>query len=137
MIEPVVRHYRLWEAPEFQKQDYPKGWTWQTAKARLSEIWRDIRGMWGTDGVAENSSGAQPMVDPQPGDTNPPTQAQVDAAVSTYSGYIFAVNDGKSNTIRVTYRAWTPERAAAIVNAHLDSYRNLEVQAKVGGGRAC
>ena len=31
----------------------------------------------------------------------------------------------------MTYRAWTPERAAAIVNAHLDSYRNLEVQAKV------
>ena len=131
VIEPVVRPFRLWEAPEFQRQDYPKGWTWQTAKARLSEIWRDIRGMWGTDGGAENSSGAQPIVDPQPDNANPPTQAQVDAAVSTYSGYLFAVNDGKSNTIRVTYRAWTPERAAAIVNAHLDSYRNLEVQAKV------
>jgi polysaccharide biosynthesis transport protein len=131
VIEPVVRSFRLWEAPEFQKQDYPKGWTWQTAKARLSEIWRSIRDMWGTEGGAENSSGAQPIVDPQPNNANPPTQAQVDAAVSAYSGYFFAVNDGKSNTIRVTYRAWTPERAAAIVNAHLDSYRNLEVQAKV------
>jgi succinoglycan biosynthesis transport protein ExoP len=131
VIEPVVRQYRLWEAPEFQRQDYPKGWTWQTVKARLSEIWRDIRGMWGTDGAAENSSGAPPMVDPRPDNANPPTRAQVDTAVSIYSGYIFAVNDGKSNTIRVTYRAWAPERAAAIVNAHLDSYRNLEVQAKV------
>jgi succinoglycan biosynthesis transport protein ExoP len=131
VIEPVVRQYRLWEAPEFQRQDYPKGWTWQTANARLREIWRGIRGMWGTGEGAENSSGAQPIVDPQPNNTNPPTRAQVDGAVSTYSGYFFAVNDGKSNTIRVTYRAWAPERAAAIVNAHLDSYRNLEVQAKV------
>jgi succinoglycan biosynthesis transport protein ExoP len=131
VIEPVVRSYRLWEAPEFQRMDYPKGWSWQTVEGRVGEIWRGIRDMWGADGGAENSSGAQPIVDPQPNNANPPTQAQVDAAVSAYSGYFFAVNDGKSNTIRVTYRAWTPERAAAIVNAHLDSYQNLEVQAKV------
>ena len=31
----------------------------------------------------------------------------------------------------MTYRAWAPERAAAIVNAQMDSYRNLEVRAKV------
>jgi polysaccharide biosynthesis transport protein len=131
VIEPVVRYYRLWEAPEFQKQDYPKGWTWQTAKARLGEIWRDIRGMWEADSGAANSSGAQLTVSPQPNNANPPTQAQIDAAVSMYSAYLIASNDGHSNTIRVTYRAWTPERAADIVNAHLDSYRNLEVQAKV------
>jgi succinoglycan biosynthesis transport protein ExoP len=131
VIEPVVRSYRLWEAPEFQRMDYPKGWSWQTVEARVGEIWRSIRDMWGADGGAESSSGAQPIVDPQPNNANPPAQAQVDAAVSTYSGYFIAVNDGKSNTIRVTYRAWTPERAAAIVNAHLDSYQNLEVQAKV------
>ncbi|HEX4210176.1 MAG TPA: hypothetical protein VHY56_07285, partial [Candidatus Binataceae bacterium] len=129
--EPVVRLFRLWEAPEFQKMDYPSGWTWQTAKARLDQTWRGIRDMWGTDGGAENSSGAQPIVDPQPNKANPPTQAQVDGAVSAYSGSLIAVNDGHSNTIHVTYRAWTPERAAAIVNAQMDSYRNLEVQAKV------
>ena len=34
-------------------------------------------------------------------------------------------------TIRVSYRALTPERAATVVNAHIDSYRNLEVKTKV------
>ncbi len=34
-------------------------------------------------------------------------------------------------TIHVSYRAWTPERAAAIVNAHIDSYQNVEVKTKV------
>ena len=131
VIEPVVRQFRLWEAPEFQPMDYPNGWTWQTAKARLDEIWRGIRDMWGTDAGAENSSGEEPIVDPKPKNANPATQAQIDGAVSTYSGYLIAINDGHSNTIHVTYRAWSPERAAAIVNAHLDSYRNLDVQAKV------
>ena len=131
VIEPVVRQFRLWEAPEFQKMDYPSGWTWQTAEERLGETWRGIRDMWGTDSGAEHSSGAEPIVDPQPNNANPPTQAQVDGAVSMYSAYLTAINDQHSNTIRVSYRAWTPERAAAIVNAHLDSYRNLEVEAKV------
>src|SRR5215469_9929809 len=27
VIEPVVRSLRLWEAPEFQPTEYPKGWT--------------------------------------------------------------------------------------------------------------
>ena len=131
VIEPVVGYFRMWEAPEFQPMDYPNGWTWQTAQARLGETWRGIRDMWGTDSGAVNSSGAEPIVDPQPNNTSPSIQAQVDGAVSMYSGYLTAINDGHSNTIRVSYRAWTPERAAAIVNAHLDSYRNLEVQAKV------
>jgi succinoglycan biosynthesis transport protein ExoP len=129
--EPVVRQFRLWEAPEFQKMDYPRGWSWQTVKARVRTYWAGIRDIFGTDGSAENSSGAQPIEDPQPKNANPPAQAEIDAAVSAYSGYLTAINDGHSNTIHVTYRAWTPERAAAIVNAQMDSYRNLEVQAKV------
>ena len=44
VIEPVVRSLRLWEAPEFQPTEYPKGWTPQLVEARLGEIWRDI---WG------------------------------------------------------------------------------------------
>jgi polysaccharide biosynthesis transport protein len=126
-----VRQFRLWEAPEFQKMDYPRGWSWQTVKARVGAYWSGIRDMWGTEGGAENSSGAQPIGDPQPNNANPPTQAEIDAAVSAYSGYVTATNDGHSNTIHVTYQAWTPERAAAIVNAQMDSYRNLEVRAKV------
>jgi uncharacterized protein involved in exopolysaccharide biosynthesis len=39
-------------------------------------------------------------------------------------------------TILVNYRALTPERAAAIVNAHIDSYRNLEVKAKVAAAES-
>jgi Mrp family chromosome partitioning ATPase len=34
-------------------------------------------------------------------------------------------------TIRLSYRALTRERAADVVNAHIDSYRNVEVKAKV------
>lgn len=44
VIEPVVRSLRLWETPEFQKMEYPKGWNWQILEARLREIWRDIGG---------------------------------------------------------------------------------------------
>jgi polysaccharide biosynthesis transport protein len=132
VIEPVVRSLRLWEAPEFQKMEYPKGWNWEIVEARLGEIWRGVRDMWTSEGDSEkNKVGAQPTVSSQPDDANPPTQAQIDGAVGTYSRYLGAGNDGHSNTIRVSYQAWTAERAAAIVNAHMDSYRNLEVQAKV------
>src|SRR5271165_1352708 len=37
VIEPVVRSLRLWEAPEFQPTEYPKGWTPQLVEARLGE----------------------------------------------------------------------------------------------------
>jgi len=128
VIEPVVRSLSLWAAPEFQMMEYPKGWSWQIVEARLGEIWRDI---WGLAGGPE-SPREQPIVNTQPGDANPPTQAQIDEAVATYADFLTVSNDGHSMTIRVSYRAWTPERAATIVNAHLESYRNLEVKAKVG-----
>ena len=128
VIEPVVRSLSLWEAPEFQKMEYPKGWNWQIVEARLGEIWRDI---WGLPSGPEDSSREPPTVSTRPSDANPPRQAEIDAAVGTYTGYLTVSNDGHSMTIRVSYRAWTPERAATIVNAHIDSYRNLEVKAKV------
>jgi succinoglycan biosynthesis transport protein ExoP len=128
VIEPVVRSLRLWEAPEFQKMKYPKGWSWQIVEARLGEIWGDI---WGLASGPEDSSREQPIVNTRPSDVNPPTQAQVDATVRTYAYYLAATNDGRSITIHVTYRALTPERAATVVNAHIDSYRNLEVKTKV------
>jgi polysaccharide biosynthesis transport protein len=128
VTEPVVRSLRLWEAPEFQKMEYPQGWNWQLVEARLGEIWRD----WGLPGAPEGSSHEQPIVvSTQPSDSNPPTQAQIDATVSAYVGYLVADNDAHSMTIHVTYRALTPERAAAVVNAHIESYRNLEVKTKV------
>ena len=128
VIEPVVRSLRLWEAPEFQPTEYPKGWAPQLVEARLGEIWHDI---WGGPSGPEDSSREQSIASIQAGDANPPTQAQIDATVRTYAGYLVPSNDAHSMTILVNYRALTPERAAAIVNAHIDSYRNFEVKAKV------
>jgi polysaccharide biosynthesis transport protein len=128
VIEPVVRSLKLWEAPEFQEMKYPNGWSWQTVEERIYETWRDI---WGSATGPEDSSPDQSAVNTHPSDTNPPTQAQIDGAVLTYQGHLVVSNDGHSNTINVSYQAWTPERAAAVVNAHIDSYRNLEVKAKM------
>jgi succinoglycan biosynthesis transport protein ExoP len=134
VIEPVVRSLRLWNAPEFQKMEHPRGWNWETVEARLGEIWRDI---WGPARGPVDSSPEQPLGNTQPssasppGDVSSPPQAQIDAAVGIYAGYLTVETDGHSMTIRVSYRAWTPERAAAVVNAHVDSYQNVEVKAKV------
>jgi uncharacterized protein involved in exopolysaccharide biosynthesis len=124
--EPVVRSLRLWEAPEFQKMEYPNGWSLQLVEARLGVIWRDI---WGLGSGPEARE--QPIVNTEPGDANPPAQAQIDATVGAYAGHLGATNDGHSMTIHVTYRALTPEHAATVVNAHIDSYQDFEVKAKV------
>jgi uncharacterized protein involved in exopolysaccharide biosynthesis/Mrp family chromosome partitioning ATPase len=134
VIEPVVRSLRLWEAPEFQNMEYPKGWNWRFVKARLEDIWPRIGGL--ASGPEHSSHEQSPIsIWPGPGaprsDVNPPAQAEIDAAIGKYVGFLTVGTDGHSMTIRVSYRAWTPERAAAVVNAHIDSYRNLEVQTKV------
>ncbi len=135
VIEPVVRSLRLWEAPEFQKPEYPKGWNWQTVEKRLGDIWQYLREL---AGGPEDSSREPPLPSAQRGDADPgsgatpPTPAQIDLAVELYSkGYLLVQTDGRSMTIGVSYRAWSPERAAAVVNAHIDSYRDVEVQTKV------
>src|SRR5215471_4501253 len=62
VTEPVVRSLRLWEAPEFQKMEYPKGWSWQTVQARLREIWRGVWGFVSEDANSpQESSGRQPI----------------------------------------------------------------------------
>ncbi len=138
VIEPVVRSLRLWEAPEFQKMEYPQGWSWQTVEERLREIRQDLGELVGG---SEDDTRQQPLVSTQPSDANPPndanqpTQAQIERAVETYTGYLLVQTDGHSMTIRVSYRAWTPERAAAVLNAHIDSYRNVEVKAKVAAAQ--
>ena len=128
VIEPVVRSLRLWETPEFQEMEYPRGWNWHTVEASLGDIWRGVSGV---ESNPQDNSGGQPIESGQPRHVDPPTQAQIDAAVSRYSSYLSVSNDQHSMTIRVTYRALTPERAAAIVNAQMDSYRDLEVKTKV------
>ena len=129
VIEPVVRSFRLWEAPEFQPTQYPKGWSWGLVQAEIGEIWRDL---WGLSSTPEGySSGEQLAMSSQPNEASPPTQAQIDATVGAYAANLTAATDAHSMTINVSYRALSPERAATIVNAHIDSYRNLEVKAKV------
>src|SRR5271156_2549290 len=125
VIEPVVRSLKLWEAPEFK---YPQDWNWQIVETRLGAMWRSF---WGPPSGPEDSSRDKPIVSMQPSDAKPPTQAQIDATVSGYSGYLTVGNDGHSLTMHVSYRALTPERAATIVNAHIDSYQNFGVKAKV------
>jgi uncharacterized protein involved in exopolysaccharide biosynthesis/Mrp family chromosome partitioning ATPase len=128
VIEPVVRSLRLWEVPEFQQTEYPKGWSWQIVEARLGKIWQDI---WALSSSPEDSSSDRPVSSTQPSDVNQPTQVQIDGTVGAYAGFLVVSNDGHSLTISVSYRALTPERAATVVNAHIDSYRNLEVKGKV------
>jgi uncharacterized protein involved in exopolysaccharide biosynthesis/MinD-like ATPase involved in chromosome partitioning or flagellar assembly len=129
VIEPVVRSFALWRTPEFQKSEYPGGWTWGALKARLQEMW---------DALGEGSEGENrdlPLATILRDDFDAPTQAQIDEAVEKYARYSVIQTDGHSMTIRVSYRAWTPERAATIVNAHLESYQRLQVQAKTAAAR--
>src|SRR5215472_9096074 len=92
VIEPVVRSFKLWEAPEFQKREYPGGWEWRTVEARLREL-------LGFANPPED--GQQPSrTSSPPGDANPPTQAQIDWAVEAYANYLNVVTDGRSMTIR-------------------------------------
>ncbi|MGC2201930.1 MAG: AAA family ATPase, partial [Stellaceae bacterium] len=124
VIEPVVRSLKLWEAPEFK---YPQGWNRELVEARLGQMWRDF---WGLTKGSEDGSRDTSVVSTETSDANPPTQAQIDATVSAYLGYLVASNDGHSMTLRVAYRALTPERAATIVNAHITSYQDFGVKAK-------
>jgi polysaccharide biosynthesis transport protein len=121
VIQPVVTSLELWRLPEFQKQDYPRGWSWKNLERHL----RDLLGV-------ESNPDAH-AVEPLPltPENSRPTQAEIDAAIEQYARYLGVANDGRSMTIRISYRAWTPERAAKIVNAHLDSYQNLQEQEKL------
>src|SRR5215472_17689836 len=71
VIEPVVRSLRLWEAPEFQKMEYPRGWSWQIVDERLREIWCNI---WELARRPEDNSRKQPIVNTPHSDASPPTQ---------------------------------------------------------------
>jgi succinoglycan biosynthesis transport protein ExoP len=121
VIEPVVRSLRLWRLPEFLEREYPGGWSWQNVEVRL-------RSLWGVASGGETDSSDLPDVSAQRDNT--PPQATIDEVIEKYARYLLVDTDGQSMTIRVSYRAWTPERAAAIVNAHIESYQNLQEQDK-------
>jgi uncharacterized protein involved in exopolysaccharide biosynthesis/MinD-like ATPase involved in chromosome partitioning or flagellar assembly len=129
VVEPVVRSLSLWETPEFQKREYPGGWTWEAVKAHLLEMWSAVVE------ASEPDTRELRFVKVTQKDSDAPKQERIDDAVEKYMRYLGVQTDGHSITIRVSYRAWTPERAAAIVNAHLESYQRLQVQAKTAAAR--
>jgi uncharacterized protein involved in exopolysaccharide biosynthesis/Mrp family chromosome partitioning ATPase len=130
VIEPVVRSLALWELPEFQKREYPGGWTWEALETRLLNMWDAVGGR-STAHISEPV-----LAKTSQNDGNVPGQAIIDEAVEKYMGYLNVSTDLHSMTIRVSYRAWTPERAAVIVNAHLESYQQLQVQAKTAAAQS-
>jgi succinoglycan biosynthesis transport protein ExoP len=130
VIEPVVRSLALWGLPEFQKREYPGGWTWEALETRLLNMWEAVGGR-STAHIPEPV-----LAKTSRNDDDVPGQAKIDEAVEKYMGYLNVSTDLHSMTIHVSYRAWTPERAAAIVNAHLESYEQLQVQAKTAAAQS-
>jgi uncharacterized protein involved in exopolysaccharide biosynthesis len=125
VIEPVVRSLALWSLPEFQKREYPGGWSWQNFEARVRESWVVASG-------PKPGSDEPPFPNTVRADASPSAkQAQIDDAVEQYARYLAVQTDGHSMSIRVSYRAWTPERAATVVNAHIQSYQNLQEATKL------
>jgi succinoglycan biosynthesis transport protein ExoP len=126
VIEPVVRSLGLWRLPEFQQSEHPGGWSWQNVEVHL-------RSLLGVASGPNAESRDLPLVSARPDDA--PTQTAIDETIEKYVRNLRVDTDGQSMTIRVSYRAWTPERAAAIVNAHVESYQNLQEQHKVMAAR--
>ena len=130
VIEPVVRSLALWRLPEFQKSALPGGWTWDAVETRLLSVWDAA-----VAGRPEDEIREPPLAKPPREISASVTQAEIDEAVEKYTRYLNVQTDSHSMTIRVSYRAWTPERAAAIVNAHMDSYQQVQVQAKAAAAQ--
>src|SRR5207237_956762 len=112
------------------KRALPGGWTWEAVVRRVQGLWYALQGR------PEPDVPDYPLANAPPEHSANPTQAQIDDAVEKYARYLGVQTDGRSMTIRVSYRAWTPERAADIANAHLESYQGLQVQAKMAAARA-
>ena len=60
---------------------------------------------------------------------------QIDIAIVKYTSHLVIENDGQSMTMHIAFTAWTPELAAAIVNAHMEAYQSLQQQAKAKAAR--
>jgi succinoglycan biosynthesis transport protein ExoP len=129
VIEPVVRSLALWRVPEFQKSALPGGWTWDALETRLRSMWDAVVGR------PEDEIRDLPLAKPPREVSASVTQAEIDEAVEKYARYLNVQTDSHSMTIHVSYRAWTPERAAAIVNAHMDSYQQVQVQTKAAAAQ--
>lgn len=123
VIEPVVRSLSLWRLPEFRKSKYPGGWRRENLETNLETMWNSVRG-------AKTEPSREPMAGTALEDTDQPSQEQIDETVEKYARLLQVQTDGHSMTIRVSYQASTPELAAAIVNANIESYENLQVQSK-------
>jgi len=90
-----------------------------------------FRELLGIESGPKVDARALSLADPPTGGADAATQAQIDQAVEKYARYLLVGTDGRSVTLHVSYRAWTPERAAQIVNAHIESYQTLQQHAKL------
>jgi len=130
VIEPVVRSLELWRIPEFQEREYPGGWTWQNVQVHFREL-------LGIESGPKVDARAHALAVAPSADPDAPTQAQmdqtieIDQTIEKYARDLLVDTDGRSLTIRVSYRAWTRERAAQIVNAHIESYQSIQQHAKL------
>jgi polysaccharide biosynthesis transport protein len=129
VIEPVVRSLELWRLPEFHKGTLPGGWTWDALETRLRSMWDAVSGR------PEDEILEPPLANPPREVSVSVAQAEIDEAVEEYTRYLTVQTDSHSMTIHVWYRAWTPARAAAIANAHMDSYQQVQVQAKAAAAQ--
>jgi uncharacterized protein involved in exopolysaccharide biosynthesis/Mrp family chromosome partitioning ATPase len=129
VIEPVVRSLALWRLPEFQKKALPGGWTWEALVTGLRGMWAAVVGNPEAD-VPEPPLAKIPQNNP-----DAPAQAQIDEAVEKYVRYLNVQTDSRSMTIHISYWAWRPARAAAIINAHMDSYQDVQVQNKAAAAQ--
>jgi polysaccharide biosynthesis transport protein len=119
VIEDVVRSLALWRYPEFQAgSGFPGGWSPQTLEA-------NVRGLFGIEDAYSPPTEAA-SAEPSAAGAKPPAPWQIDEAVGKYGGHLAVDNDGQSMTINVSFTAWTTELAARIVNAHMQTYRDLQ-----------
>jgi len=127
VIEPVVRSLGLWREPEFNETHQRGGWSWQILRSRLQMI---IKELHRSENIPDSALRGNPS-----GNSEVPSQAAIDRLVESYMRNLSVSNDGHSMTIRVSYRARTPERAAEVVNAHLQSYENLRRESEAAAAK--
>ncbi len=128
VIEPVVRSLALWRLPEFRGNQNPGGWSWQILRTRLRMISDQLRGY--EDGLSEASLAGTPSNDP-----GVPPDAEINLLAEKYAGNLQVGTDGHSMTIRVAFRARTPERAAEVVNAHLRSFERVQRESEASASK--
>jgi polysaccharide biosynthesis transport protein len=120
VIADVVRSLALWSEPEFHQASLPGGWNWATLAKRLTPSADGAASSSERSGNHESRSGA-----------DAPLRSEIDQTIQAYARHLTVQTDGHSMTIRVLFKALDPDLAAKIVNAHVQSFQRLRVEAKL------